>query len=344
MTPRIVCIHHTDPDGWCSAAIVRHLYWTSMEAIDFVPIPAAYSDPPDKFLNQLRSGDLVFVVDFSLKVQGSLVAGLEAIHQITGQDVWWIDHHDRIIQDWRADEWRLVSPDGTDPLPWFHLTLRTDCSACRLTWEVLFPLAAIPEAVQMISDYDSWKKDLSWFETEAIPFHTAVASGELATAWTPPDQPDFADLDVNPEKNQFPHPFSPVWRDLFHPDRGPALVKAGVRIGSSLVRFERSIQKMAAKRAIRTRFAGHDAVVIVGVRGSNAFGSLPDHDSTLLLAANPVRTAPQDTRWEISIYYESEDLHCGDLAARHGGSGHPGAAGFTCSLQTFVDLLEGRLG
>jgi len=126
----MICIHHNDLDGRCSAAIVRKYF---KENVTF--IETDYKDPAP--LGKLAGEDIV-IVDFSYKPSDMLNI-IELANSVV-----WIDHH-ATAKDY----------------PYQYLTgLRNfedkKFSGCELTWMYYFPMDAMPISVQLLGDYDKW--------------------------------------------------------------------------------------------------------------------------------------------------------------------------------------------
>lgn len=126
----MICIHHNDLDGRCSAAIVKKF---AGEKVSF--IEADYKDPAP--LGKIAGEDVV-IVDFSYKPDVMLNI-VELANSVT-----WIDHH----------------PTAKD-YPYQYLSgLRNfedkKFAGCELTWMFYFPMDKMPQAVRLIGDYDKW--------------------------------------------------------------------------------------------------------------------------------------------------------------------------------------------
>ncbi len=135
-----VCLYHNDPDGQCSAAIVRRALGDSMEfhALEIGdPLP----------WQALDSADLVVIVDYSLP--------LEDMERIRGHaELVWVDHHVTALE--RLGEAMSDVPGVRS----------VEEAGCVLTWMTFFPDQPIPKAVVYIGDRDIWRHAY----TEARPF------------------------------------------------------------------------------------------------------------------------------------------------------------------------------
>lgn len=126
-----LCLYHNDPDGQCSAAIVRRALGTGMafHALEIGdPLP----------WDSLDRADLVVIVDYSLS--------LEDMERIRARaDLVWVDHHVTALE-------RLG--DAMSGVPGER---SVDEAGCVLTWMTFFPGEPIPKAVVYIGDRDIWR-------------------------------------------------------------------------------------------------------------------------------------------------------------------------------------------
>jgi len=144
--------YHNDPDGWCSAAIVRKylLECNPITAMgDFHECRYGMEFPWDA----IAAGDTVYMVDFSLKQQ-ELVRLKNSCREFV-----FIDHHQTALEEVAELAWD--SPG----------ILAVGKGACELTWEYMFPDKPMPRAVHLISMYDVWKLKE---EPYALPFQYGI--------------------------------------------------------------------------------------------------------------------------------------------------------------------------
>jgi oligoribonuclease NrnB/cAMP/cGMP phosphodiesterase (DHH superfamily) len=137
--------HHTDLDGYCSAAIVLECCKPDDPADCLYPITHGDPFPWDK----VRENEDVYVVDYCLRPLEDLLQ-LDRHTNLT-----LIDHHItsiKMIGDFRL-RGDVVIEEGT--------------AACELTWKHLMPDKELPLAVKLLADYDVWNiAD----EDRAVPF------------------------------------------------------------------------------------------------------------------------------------------------------------------------------
>jgi len=139
--------HNRDLDGFCSGAIIKHLY------PDAKMIGADYGKELD--LNEIDGpvimADVSFPMDFMVKIS-----------EKSGKDFTWIDHHVSAIKAYNAfigtgeSFCESVLVDGT--------------AACELTWKELCS-DPLPLAVKLLSMYDTWQnKDAAYWDNIILPF------------------------------------------------------------------------------------------------------------------------------------------------------------------------------
>ncbi|MFP3854515.1 MAG: hypothetical protein ACLFWD_09510, partial [Anaerolineales bacterium] len=132
--PSILCLYHDDPDGQCSAAIVRRFYGdrAQMHAMEIGdPIP----------WEQIEAADAIVLVDFSFD--------LETMEQLAeNKHFVWVDHHVSALD---------TIGEAMADVPGER---RIDEAGCVLTWHTFFPDQPVPQAVALIGDRDIWRMAL----------------------------------------------------------------------------------------------------------------------------------------------------------------------------------------
>lgn len=131
-----VCIHHTDPDGWASAAIVGAP----------LNIGLGYKTMINNsvLLNQCH-GKRVIMVDFSLPLDT-----MKFIQSIASEFVW-IDHHES------SADLKTLGLTGIHDTAW---------AGCILTWRYFHPHAELPDAIRFIGDRDTGDQTKIWLPGE----------------------------------------------------------------------------------------------------------------------------------------------------------------------------------
>lgn len=171
----VLCVYHReDFDGVCSAAIVEA--HTRMAGYELIAIGADYGDNPDlawtDIMAKIQGLDIarVFVVDFCYE-DDKVMARLAALGQ---QPMVYIDHHDSGIR--RVEALKNMGLDAGQGLDVEIVKSAETISACELAWTWLFPNREIPDAVDLLSCYDTWRLD----NCQVLPFQYGLKSRSTA--------------------------------------------------------------------------------------------------------------------------------------------------------------------
>jgi oligoribonuclease NrnB/cAMP/cGMP phosphodiesterase (DHH superfamily) len=136
----MICFHHNDLDGRCSAAIVWKWYneknYDMKEPINFIELD--YKD--DVPVLKIAPGEKVIIVDFSFKP--------EVMHEVFKRtsDIIWCDHHKT-----------AAHYDYGRKLKGYREFEEKKLAGCECTWLHFFPHKPIPHAVFLIADRDCWR-------------------------------------------------------------------------------------------------------------------------------------------------------------------------------------------
>jgi oligoribonuclease NrnB/cAMP/cGMP phosphodiesterase (DHH superfamily) len=124
----MICFHHNDLDGRCSAAVALRACpgGRSVEVSYNRLVPVDQTEP----------GEKVVIVDYTVPVE-AMAALLERTRDIT-----WIDHHRSALRV----RYPVKLPGVLD----------MNKAACELTWNYFFPGRPVPEAVLLTADRDIW--------------------------------------------------------------------------------------------------------------------------------------------------------------------------------------------
>lgn len=131
----MICFHHNDLDGSCSAAIVHR--WVSGGSGDERYVELDYKDRVP--VEEIQLGERIYIVDFSFKPEV-----MEEVFKRTHYVIW-IDHHKTAAAYVYSRE--VPGLRDFEDKKW---------AACELTWQYCFPGKPMPEAVSLIGDYDKW--------------------------------------------------------------------------------------------------------------------------------------------------------------------------------------------
>lgn len=142
----MICLHHDDLDGRCSAAIVRYALGND---IKFYEVNYSSELP----LNLIKKNEDIIIVDFSLSDDD-----MKKIEEVTS-NITWIDHHKS------AERYYYQHLKG---LRNFKDKAK---AACELCWEFYFPDSEIPRAIELLGDYDKFALK---FDPDCFEFHEGM--------------------------------------------------------------------------------------------------------------------------------------------------------------------------
>jgi uncharacterized protein len=169
-------------------------------------------------------------------------------------------------------------------------------AACVLAWETFFPGKPVPRAVRLVGDRDVWRMQ--------FPETRAFCEGLYHE-------------DLDPENDA-------LWRPLLDddPQRVEALIERGGLLYESRLA---NIVDVVARYGFETTFEGHRTLA-VNHRGNGDMGEhIRRAGYTLAYCyVEVVRAGRLQT--EVTLY--SDDVDVSEIAVKHGGGGHRGAAGF----------------
>lgn len=202
-----------------------------------------------------------------------------------------------------CDHHKTAAEYGYDDLEGVRDFSDKGLSGAELAWLHFFPDAPTPEAVRLVGDYDSWRLKLVpeclWFRSgiETVPndANAAIWDNLLTDDWT-------------------------VARDTTKLllDNGRVICDYREREGEGLCQhmgYETEIDGVRAFALNAPRF------------GSRDFGER--------MKAFPICITYRHHGDGFTVSLYSETLDVSEVAKRHGGGGHKGAAGFTCETLPF---------
>lgn len=213
--------------------------------------------------------------------------------------VTWIDHHKSAIMAWKKSE----LPSGCCPLT---TSLDTTKAACELTWEFYRPESPTPRSVFLLGDYDAWRHS----DEDTMRYQMGLR---------------LYDMDPASESAMV------LWRMVFDTTNYDTFYGDILSQGDTILSYQKQQNEKAAKANwFPVSFEGKcwmavnqgginstfwDAIWGEGFDGKLGFVRSKDH-------------------WTVSLY--SETVDCSEIARRHGGGGHRGAAGFQCQELPFT--------
>jgi oligoribonuclease NrnB/cAMP/cGMP phosphodiesterase (DHH superfamily) len=283
---------HNDLDGRCSAAII-YIYKikaTGIRGCEF--IEADYKDPIN--VDNIRKNEEVIIVDFSFKPEV-----MDAVSKKTGY-ITWIDHH-ATAKDYPYNNFINGKRDFRDKMN----------AACELTWKYIVAAEPVPEAIQLLGDYDKWALK---FAPRCFQFYEGL---KLANT----------------------EPKAKIWEMLLETDQFFAkdLVNEIVETGDTCIKYRNNYcNDMIKSYGYEIDVYGHKGFAVNLYRfGSQGFGDL-------LKKYNFVASYVFDgTNYSLSFYSEIIDVSAlakklGEEKGAISAGGHKGAAGMVIKNLPFA--------
>jgi len=298
---RICIVGHKDADSVMSQCVAAFGLWV-LEAVsteDLEYVPYFYTDPTlIKEFQDVRY-DRIYLLDTSFTPE--TVGWLQYFASIAAKVIW-IDHHEPSTK----------IPNGDIPGN-VTVVLGTTCSAAMLTWKFFFPELAIPRAVWLVSDYDTW--------THSDPTSKALSAAIM----------DEEDLTFANEKLRAVLSRSPVDAE--------AVLLDMIKDGKALLRKRVTLD--ADRRRLGLFYADltdeHGTVPVVALMGGGNSDTFDKFINTHVCVMFKYETDGEKMVWKYSLY-SGNDYHCGNHCLGRGGGGHAGAAGFSSTKFLFDNV------
>ena len=204
------------------------------------------------------------------------------------------------------------SVDYKESDTFFHRgAVKTGLAACQLCWDYFFPQRKTPDLVVRVSTYDVWDKEMfNWTDQLALQMQLKNI-GLLYFPWQ-------EYLRCSPATN--------------------AKVRDLIKSGRLLLKYEdQRTQTNLESSAWKANLDGLKVIAMnTQTKGSPQFSMYPSASYDALFVYKHVK----GKHWECSLYSEHPDVDCKQFCMKHGGGGHPGAAGFTCSTKKLFKMLK----
>ena len=171
----------------------------------------------------------------------------------------------------------------------------TEGSGASLTWKYYQNAVPMPRAIELVEDWDTWTHA---FGDETLHFMSGMGMEDMS-------------------------PEAPLWTDLLSP-AGNDILDDIIKNGSIIKGYkEQSGTKYLDTFGFETTLDGYNVLAINrGLISSLMFGDkIEKYDIVSSFVFD-------GSLFTVSLY--STKVHVGEIAQKHGGGGHPGAAGFQC--------------
>lgn len=295
-------IYHDDIDGISSAAIVYN-YHKDVVNSTFNFIECSYNSDELPPVESFKKSDIIYIVDYSIPIDYME----KLIYEIRAMVIW-IDHHKSAIENYDIN----YSFEPVN-IPGIRL-YDTEESAVLLTWKYFYSFSYlnknIPEAVQLISDYDTWK----WSKTNNLNAKYFMY-GLLTTTL----------------KNG---PMSSVYKNLFY--ESEQIKKANlfniIEIGKNVVEYLNVENEVfGQKYAYESKLFDYNVLVINTAHANTSFFESFFHkDYDIYIGW--IYTGKE---YKVSMFTRKDSIDLSKIAKSLGGGGHKSAAGFSCDKLFF---------
>lgn len=247
---------------------------------------------------ELQDAD-VTLVDFSMQPDENWDRLLT-----TARSVLWIDHHRSAIEGWK----NYTPPENSCRIETYY---REGVGACELAWEHYFTFQVdpmpVPDALHLLSRYDVWDHS----DPRTLPFQYGMRV-----------------LTTDPREEEA----MKFWSELLTGNEPTLLVACIIDTGKSILKYQQDQDAIWAQNWFAVRFEGlrWQCANRLG-KGSSFFDSIRD-----TAYAGEISYSFNGKEYGVGMYSTREDIDCGAIAKKHGGGGHPGAAGFRCAQLPFL--------
>lgn len=211
------------------------------------------------------------------------------LHHACGDNLIWIDHHESKIKDENEYTKKILG------------IRKVGQAGCELTWEFLHPGEKVPTAVYLLGRYDVWDHT----NDMVLPFQWGMRQ-----------------FDVQPDSEH--------WRYLLEDGdlaTRDEMLHSILSQGATILKYQAAQnQKYIRAYGHEVEFDGLEAIAVnKGFTNSQLFDAVWDEEKYHIMMTYVQK---KNGKWNVSIYSTRDDINCGELAKRHGGGGHKGAAGF----------------
>lgn len=279
----LVIHHNKDLDGFSSGAIMKLKYPDSrLFGWD-------YTDPVPWGI--IKDNEEVIMIDISFPMDDMI-----KLLNITNDKLTIIDHHVSFKKDFDTYE-----DDNKLKINYIY---QEGIAACELGWKWAFPEDAMPEAIKLLGEYDTWRQgDIERWNTQILPFQYYMRT-------------------VCVSVETFPY-------ECLHVVGQWQFIANGCISGKAILTYQEQQDFLACKRsAFIQEFKGLRAICLnTRFFSSNTLKSIynPDlHDIMVGFEYN-------GKVWAVSLRSAKPEIDVSLIAKSKGGGGHKAAAGYESS-------------
>jgi len=299
--------YHGDPDGICSAALVRNYLHLDDEECKFYEMQYNILFP----MYDIEFPDIVFIVDFSIRPDE-----MKELLDIT-PNVYWIDHHISAIDKYKGfhyiSKFDICYGKGFNDFADNIMGLRRDgVAGCKLVWEFF----------QQYVPYFLYEDKIIKLNVDKLAFPELPIIVDYVADW------DVFKLDYGESTKQFILGFNA--KGYKPTDLSKASLRS-IQLQSCLIDDGATIQnyvKMLSKDAdaFEVNIDGFKGLALnIPFKSSLWYTGIDGYEDYDFLISYCYMS---NGRWNYSIYDVSRNkFDCQEYAKRFGGGGHRGAAG-----------------
>lgn len=295
---KYLIIHHTDPDGWCSAAIARKFFleMNPNAEITFCTYNYRKGEKANSMIEKFKN-DNVCIVDVSIHAEN--LNDFSNILKLPKENFTWVDHH-ITSKNW-------VESSGFK----FHGVVSEIRSAAYLAWEYFYHFREMPNIVKLVDDHDRY-------------IHAIKGSYEMSGASTL-DQ-DFAKPDSELWETLLKSPITEESEEACNRIIKLGTTVKGVLDADSAIAMKVSSIEFYLKVAFGDTVHYLKCSTINRGGGSSIFGSdISGWD--IVIPWIFTRTF----EYKYTLFTSSEQLNTSTLSRKFKGGGHKKASGFSLS-------------
>lgn len=306
----MICFYHADNDGKCAGFWVNKCGLTDKYGKNFFKIDYGIDFPFEK----IHKDERVYIVDYSIPPEQ-----MDKLLEIT-PNVVFIDHHKSAIEMYKDYDKEIAGLryDGIAGcmLAYIYLQVMTDLSE-KVTREFNPDLAdSAPWFTKLIADYDVW--------TFEYGDNTRYFEKGFSLVPHEPQDVIWSALLTEDSLNKSRLRGTPY--ESYYPDRIIQFIKDGKIITAYRHNY---MQDYCEKKGFETDALGYKAFAVnMALMGTDDFVIPNVEDYDLLVSFSYDGKA-----WSYSL--RSTKIDCAELAAKFGGGGHKGAAGFSTESLIF---------
>lgn len=305
----MLCYHHNDLDGKCAAAVVAY-YFKHTNPDNYIE-----SDYTGLKTELCRDNDEVFILDYSF-TEDTVQDLLDICER--ARRVVWIDHHDSSID--------LVHkhPELRD-MRNLRIRLSKDQSGCYLTYQYFYKASQgeVPLFIQLVSDYDNWNHKnpgCTEFHTGMNFQDTSPTSEIYRTLFS--DWDEYMQLVAEDDIPPLPQLEDIQISHMYNADcllNMQAIWKQGYLL--TAYQYEQNL-------LLRDDYGFESYLDNIKCFCVNAKGNSLIFGSKIEEYPICVTFIFDGEAYNYSVYSADKSISCKEIAERHGGGGHKGAAGF----------------